>query len=101
MYKGYARVALLDNFNLNKQINRLREAGCTEIFSEVTIGTSLERPEFKRMLDNLQKGDTVIVTDLARISRSLSDISRIDKLITSKGAYMKTLDGGVLKWAEN
>ncbi|HID0815710.1 TPA: recombinase family protein [Clostridium botulinum] len=101
MYKGYARVALLDNFNLKRQISRLRENGCQEIFSEVVSGTSLERPEFKKMIDSLQEGDTVIVTDLARISRSPMDISHINKLITSKGACLVNLDGGVLKWAEN
>jgi DNA invertase Pin-like site-specific DNA recombinase len=66
---GYARVSTLDQ-NLDLQMQALRKADCKKIFREKVSGTSRERPEFRRMLDQLRHGDTVIVWKLDRLARS-------------------------------
>jgi predicted site-specific integrase-resolvase len=69
MNMGYARMSTLDQ-NLDSQIQALRKAGCKKIFRDKVSGTSRERPEFQRMIDQIRNGDTVIVWKLDRLARS-------------------------------
>lgn len=50
-----------------------------------------DRPELDRLLEDLRSGDTVIVSDLTRLSRSTKDLFNLVELIESKGAYIKSL----------
>ncbi len=43
------------------------------------------------MLEFLRHGDTVVVTDLTRLSRSIKDLIEIAELISQKGANLKSL----------
>ena len=43
------------------------------------------------MLEFLRNGDTVVVTDLTRLSRSTKDLIEIAELISRKGANLKSL----------
>jgi DNA invertase Pin-like site-specific DNA recombinase len=90
MIYGYARVSTKDQ-NLERQIDALKQAGCEYIYEEKVSGTKREREELNKMLDNLKEGDTVIVVELTRISRSTKDLLEIVETITSKGANIKSL----------
>ena len=72
---GYARVSTIDQ-NLDRQIDALRAYGIDDrlIYREKISGTKRDRPELQRMLRELQQGDTVVVSDLTRISRSTKDL---------------------------
>lgn len=87
---GYMRVSTIDQ-NLDRQKKQLEEIGCKRIFFEKVTGTKRERPELNRMLDFLRPGDTVVVTDLTRLSRSTKDLIEITELIAKKGAHLKSL----------
>ncbi|MDD2502751.1 MAG: recombinase family protein [Clostridia bacterium] len=87
---GYARVSTTEQ-NLDRQLDQLKEAGCTRIFREKITGAKLNRPELEIMLDYLQEGNTVIVTDLTRLSRSTKDLFSLVEQIEAKGAYLKSL----------
>jgi DNA invertase Pin-like site-specific DNA recombinase len=50
-------------------------------------GTKRDRPELNHMLEFLRPEDTVIVTDLTRLSRSTKDLIEITELISKKGAH--------------
>ena len=91
---GYARVSTLDQ-NLDLQMQALRKAGCKKIFREKVSGRR-ERPEFQRMLEQLRKGDTVIVWKLDRLARNPEEAGiilgllkrgEIKLIITSDGEY--------------
>lgn len=69
MIIGYARVSTLEQ-NLDRQIDLLKKEGCERIYSEKASGTKNDRPELLRMLDALRPGDTVIVSELTRLSRT-------------------------------
>ncbi len=88
---GYARVSTIDQ-NLDRQIIALQEAGCTQIFQEKITGTKVDRPELKKLLAELQEGDTVIVKELTRVSRSTKDMLDLVQQITDKGCYIKSLN---------
>jgi len=70
---GYARVSTQDQ-NLDRQTDQLLEYGCERIFQKKVTATKKERPELEKLLDQLRSEDIVIVTELARLSRSVKDL---------------------------
>ena len=70
---GYCRVSSNDQ-TLNLQKDALKEAGCKKIFSDTASGASSSRPGLKQCLDQLRKGDTLVVWRLDRLGRSLKHL---------------------------
>jgi DNA invertase Pin-like site-specific DNA recombinase len=91
MIKGYARVSTTEQ-NLDRQLIALQEAGCEVIYSEKITGTKIDRKELHKLLSGLQAGDTVIVKELTRVSRSTQDMLQLVQQITDKGCYIKSLN---------
>ncbi|MDD4496211.1 MAG: recombinase family protein, partial [Eubacteriales bacterium] len=69
MIFGYTRVSKTEQ-NLDRQIDQLQAEGCEKIFKDKITGTTMDRPELNKMLEQLRSGDTVIVTELSRFGRS-------------------------------
>jgi DNA invertase Pin-like site-specific DNA recombinase len=90
MIYGYARVSTQEQ-NLDRQLKQLKEAGCETIYKEKMTGATTKRPELQKLLDALQEGDIVIVSDLTRISRSTHDLFELVETIKEKGAALKSL----------
>ena len=87
---GYARCSTLDQ-NLDWQIDALTKEGCDRIFQEKFTGTKKDRPELLRMLDMLREGDTVIICELTRLSRSVKDLFDLVERVEKAGANIKSL----------
>lgn len=89
---GYARVST-EGQNLDRQIDALVAAGVSKkhLYCEKMTGAKSDRPELNRLIEDLETGDTVIVSDLTRISRSTKDLLDIVDKIKSKNAYIKSL----------
>lgn len=87
---GYARVSSVQQ-HLGKQIKALKEAGCQVIFQEKKSGKTVDRVEFKSMMKQLKKGDTVIVAELTRLARSTKDLHAIVEELTEKGVSIKSI----------
>lgn len=87
---GYARCSTLDQ-NLDWQIDALMKEGCDRIFQEKFTGTRKDRPELLRMLDMLREGDTVIICELTRLSRSVKDLFDLMERVEKAGANIKSL----------
>lgn len=92
MLVAYARVST-DEQNLDRQIDALVKFGLDKrnIYMEKITGTKREREQLNKMITELQDGDTVIITDLTRISRSTKDLLDIVEQIKSKGASIKSI----------
>lgn len=89
---GYARVSTNDQ-DCAIQEAALRSAGCTTIRSEKRSGTSLRgRDELSTVLDFLREGDTLVVTRIDRLARSVFDLESIVKAIAAKGATLKATE---------
>lgn len=65
---GYVRVSTEEQ-NTARQEVLLHELGVDEIFIDKASGKSADRPELKRMMDYVRKGDTVIVESISRFAR--------------------------------
>lgn len=92
MLVGYARVSTQDQI-LDRQIDSLVAAGVDKrnIYQEKITGTKKDRPELNRLINELQKGDLVIVSELTRVSRSVKDLFFIVESMKNKGANIKSL----------
>ncbi len=90
MIIGYCRVSTHDQC-LDRQIDILTDAGCERIYQEKISGGTKERPELQRMLDVLREGDTVVVTELSRLSRTVKDLFSLVERIHRVGANIKSL----------
>jgi DNA invertase Pin-like site-specific DNA recombinase len=84
MKYGYARVSTKDQV-LNLQIDALKTAGCHKIFYEVAKGARADRPEWLKLLQEIQKGDTLIVWKLDRMGRSLHHLIKVVNDLIAKG----------------
>jgi DNA invertase Pin-like site-specific DNA recombinase len=91
---GYARVSTLEQ-NFNLQLDALRKAGCQKIYKEKVSGAKAERPEFTKLLNDLRKGDTLIVWKLDRLGRSLIHLVDLIDDLTKKGIALKSLNDPV------
>jgi DNA invertase Pin-like site-specific DNA recombinase len=90
MLIGYARVST-EGQNLNRQLDQLKTEQCERIYQEKITGSTKERPELDKMLDNLRIGDTIIISELTRLSRSTKDLFKLIDQIEKKGANIKSL----------
>jgi DNA invertase Pin-like site-specific DNA recombinase len=89
---GYARVSTTDQ-NLQLQESALRAAGCDVIRSEKRSGTTTAgRDELRTVLDFLRKGDTLTVTRIDRLARSIGDLQDIVRTVKAKGASLKAIE---------
>jgi DNA invertase Pin-like site-specific DNA recombinase len=87
---GYARVSTAEQ-HLDLQLAALKEAGCEKIYKEKKTGTHQNRPELQRMIDQLRKGDQVIIWKLDRLARSTRDMLDICERIGAAGASFRSL----------
>jgi DNA invertase Pin-like site-specific DNA recombinase len=89
---GYARVSHASQ-SLDVQIDALRVAGCSVIRSEKKSATTREgRDELQTLLDFVREGDTIYVTRVDRIARSISDLQDILRVLKSKGVALKATE---------
>ncbi|HAQ41689.1 MAG TPA: resolvase [Clostridiales bacterium] len=100
MVYGYCRVSTKgqakDGNSLEGQEKTLRENGAVEIYSDSFTGTKITRPELDKLLGLLQEGDTLMVTKLDRIARSLIQGSELINKLINKGIKVYILNMGVM-----
>ena len=83
MHIGYVRVSTEEQ-NPARQQALLRELGVDEIFLDKASGKNTDRPELKRMLAYVRKGDTVIVESISRFARNTRDLLELIEQLTAK-----------------
>lgn len=89
MLYGYARVSTTDQ-DLTLQEEALKAAGCDMVVSEKVTGTSREgRQELERLLQFIREGDTLVVTRIDRLARSIGDLQDIVRGLKAKGVSLR------------
>ncbi|MCK9331655.1 MAG: recombinase family protein [Candidatus Cloacimonetes bacterium] len=87
---GYARVSTQDQ-NLDLQRDALKKEGCEKIYEEKISGGKTDRPELARMLDQLRRGDTVVIWKLDRLGRNLKNLIELITEFNERGIGLKSL----------
>ena len=86
---GYARVSTVDQ-DLAIQEAALRAAGCRVVRAEKRSGADREgRAELRLLLDFLRAGDTLVVTRVDRLARSLKDLQDIVHELRGRGVALR------------
>ena len=73
MNYGYARCSTNElKQDIDRQKRELIKKGVAEenIYFEYESGTKIDRVEFNRLLETIDEGDTIIATEVSRITRS-------------------------------
>lgn len=83
MIYGYCRTALENEYSIHKQmeaIDKYCKANNYEVEFHIDDGISgftLDRPEMNRLMSKAKVGDTIIVTDIAKLTRNIADYDYI------------------------
>ena len=100
MICGYARVSTRgqskDGNSLSQQTKQLKAAGVEKIYTDAFTGTSSNRPEFIKLINELNTGDTLIVTKLDRFARSLAQGSALITRLIDRGIKINVLNIGIM-----
>jgi DNA invertase Pin-like site-specific DNA recombinase len=88
---GYARVSKTEQC-LEVQIQKLKAAGCDEIFMEKVSGAKNDRKELMRMQDKLRRGDIVCVVRLDRLGRRMMKLIELINEFKDKGIDFVSLE---------
>jgi DNA invertase Pin-like site-specific DNA recombinase len=89
---GYARVST-DDQDCTIQEATLKAAGCSIVRSEKKSGTTTEgRSELDTVLSFVRAGDTLMVTRIDRLARSVADLERIVGALKEKGAFLRATE---------
>jgi DNA invertase Pin-like site-specific DNA recombinase len=91
MIYGYARVSTVEQ-NFDRQLKALESAGCEKIYMDKLSGKNTKRPQLQQLFEDLKEGDTIIVKDLTRFSRSTRDLFDLLDAIKEKGAFLKSVN---------
>ena len=86
---GYARVSTREQNSISQR-QLLTEAGCEEIYiDEGVSGRTASRPELDRALARLRRGDTLVITRLSRLFRSLKHLISLAGELGERGVDLK------------
>lgn len=87
MIYGYARCSTNEKMqDINRQVRELKQQGATDttIYLEYESGTKVNRTELIKLLNIVQSGDTIIATEVSRITRSTKQLCDIIELAKDK-----------------
>ena len=73
MLVGYARVSTQDQ-RPALQLDALKKAGCSKVFTEKASGAQRERPQLQAALEYMRPRDTLVVWKLDRLARSMKQL---------------------------
>ena len=100
MVYGYARVSTMgqarDGNSLEAQMSALRQAGAERIYRDVFSGKTERRPQLDRLLKVIDYGDTLIITRLDRIARSLIQGVQLLETLSERGVVIEVLNMGMI-----
>ena len=97
MIIGYARTStLVQTAGLEAQERDLVAAGCEKVFIEQVSSVDLTaREKLAEALEYVREDDTLVVTKLDRLARSVAHLLELLDTLTSKGASLRILSMGI------
>ena len=87
MIYGYARCSTNEKLqDINRQVRELKQQGATDttIYLEYESGTKVNRAELNKLLNIVKTGDTIVSTEVSRITRSTKQLCDIIELAKDK-----------------
>src|SRR3990172_3009092 len=94
MLIGYARVSSSDQ-NLDLQIDELKKAGCSKIFSDRISGMKKARPGLDNAMSYLRKDDTFVIWKLDRLGRNVKELLYMVGKLQEEGIHFRSITDGI------
>lgn len=95
---GYARCSTNENKqDINRQKRELKALGGVvekNIYWEYESGTKADRIELNKLLEIVAEGDTIVATEVSRITRSTKQLCEIIEIVKKK--HLKLIIGGFI-----
>ena len=92
MLVGYARTSTVEQIaGLEAQLKELQNAGCDEKIFNEQVSSVAHREQLDHALDFIREGDTLVVTKLDRLARSVRNLVEITDKLKAKNAELKIL----------
>lgn len=97
MIVGYARTSTLDQkAGLDAQKEELARAGCEKVFVEQVSSVDIKaRERLSEALEFIREGDTLVVTKLDRLARSVAHLLEVLQIVADRGASLRILSMGI------
>lgn len=95
MIVGYGRTSTLDQLaGLEAQVRDLTALGCEKVFQEQvsSVGT---RKALEAAIEFVRSGDTLMVTELSRLARSVTHLGNIIATLEAKGVALRIVNLGI------
>lgn len=80
---GYIRVSTEEQNTMRQEV-MMRDLGVNELYIDKASGKNTDRPELKKMLSYVRKGDTVIVESISRFARNTKDLLELIEMLSTK-----------------
>lgn len=99
MIYGYMRVSTVGQIrgnSLEEQERILRMNGAMVLYQDAFTGTKTNRPNFNKLLDILQEGDTLIITKLDRFARNTVEGINVVQHLLDRGVRVNILNMGTV-----
>ena len=81
---GYIRVSTQEQNTIRQEV-LMRDLGVDEVYIDRMSSKNTNRPELKRMMEYVRRGDTVIVESISRFARNTRDLLELVERLTEKG----------------
>ena len=81
---GYIRVSTQEQNTIRQEV-LMKSLGVDEVYIDRMSGKNTTRPELKKMMEYVRKGDTVIVESISRFARNTRDLLELVERLTAKG----------------
>lgn len=95
MKVGYARTSTIEQIaGIDAQVRDLQAVGCEEIIQEHASAMK-QRDGLEKALGFVRQGDSLVVTKLDRLARSMPDLFRIVDILKAKGVNLQILSMNV------
>jgi DNA invertase Pin-like site-specific DNA recombinase len=91
---GYARVSKNEQ-SLEIQIEKLKKAGCQEIYQEKVSGSKDDRSQLNLLIGRLREGDTICVVRLDRLGRRMTKLIELINDFKKNGIEFISLENNI------
>src|SRR5215469_6772102 len=95
MIIGYARTSTVEQkAGFEAQVAELTAAGCKKLYRE-QVSSVGKREQLEAAIDFAREGDTMVVTKLDRLARSVEHLLQIEGQLRQKGVSLRILNMGI------
>ena len=81
---GYIRVSTQEQNTIRQEV-MMEQLGVEELYIDKASGKNTDRPQLKKMMEYVRRGDIVIVESISRFARNTRDLLNLMEQLSAKG----------------